>query len=197
MGELCRCPQPHLRNTGLTVSCRVQVQGTPVLHFPVCKISRPLPKDNSAFGTPHHTTPHHTTPHRTTLIYQHTSTSHHSPRVALLQPTPPLFRALGAAITLDEQSILQSTDLTVEVRRPIVDPSESETEVRCELYANRLAAVVSQVQYRTLVDIAVSNVLDSFQYRHIPVYPAKRPLRAPTQVAATPAQEESKMEVSL
>ena len=94
-------PQPPARGramgtqqTGLTVSFRDKVQGPPILHFPMCKTSRPLTIGNSAFSTPHnttprhampcHATPHHITPHHTTP--HHTTPPHNTTPLACYIP---------------------------------------------------------------------------------------------------------------
>ena len=55
---------PALQTKHLHRHNTLQTHSPHILHFPVCKETRPLPPGNRAFGTPHHTTPHHTTPHR-------------------------------------------------------------------------------------------------------------------------------------
>ena len=63
-------PNPACNIQGSRLDLGFKDQGPPILHFPMCKTSRPLPFGGSAFGAPHHTTPHCTAPHHT---------AHHTP----------------------------------------------------------------------------------------------------------------------
>ena len=54
------------QQTGFRVSFRVKDQGPPVLHFPVCKTSHPLPAHLVTASSAPHTPPHHNTPHHIT-----------------------------------------------------------------------------------------------------------------------------------